>query len=129
MQLKNDYDKDVFNGDVGTVLHLDRDEGTISVDFYGRTVKYLFHELDEMALAYAMTIHKSQGSEYHAVIVVLHTQHYLMLQRNLLYTAITRAKKLLIIVGNNKAVHLAIRNNKIKNRYTMLKNRLMNGKL
>ncbi len=108
LQTQNNYDKDVFNGDIGRVEHVDGHDQEVTVDFDGRPVVYDFGELDELALAYACTIHKSQGSEYPAVVIPLHTQHYVMLQRNLLYTGITRGKKLVVLVGSRKALATAV---------------------
>ncbi|MGH7275300.1 MAG: SF1B family DNA helicase RecD2 [Nitrospiria bacterium] len=125
MQLKNNYEKEVYNGDVGRILGIDSEEQEVKVNFEGRIVSYEFHELDELSLAYAVTVHKSQGSEYPAVILLLHTSHYTMLQRNLLYTAITRARKLLILIGTKKALAVAVKNNKIQERFSHLKTRLM----
>jgi exodeoxyribonuclease V alpha subunit len=124
MQLRNNYDKDVFNGDIGLVQSVDEEERQLVVLFDGRPVKYDGNELDELVLAYACTIHKSQGSEYPAVVIVLATQHFKLLQRNLLYTAVTRARKLVCIVGSSKAIHLAIRNNEVRERRTTLAQRL-----
>ena len=124
MQLRNNYDKDVYNGDVGFVKSVDPQERTLVVLFDGRPVEYGSGDLDELALAYATTIHKSQGSEYPAVIVLLHTQHYMMLQRNLLYTAITRGKKLVLVIGAPWAVERAIGTNDVRERRTTLAERL-----
>jgi exodeoxyribonuclease V alpha subunit len=99
IQTENDYDKDVFNGDVGIVERIDMVEQQVAVRFDDRSVKYDFGELDEISLAYAITIHKSQGSEFPAVVVRLATQHYMLLQRNLIYTGITRGKRLLVLIG------------------------------
>ena len=124
MQIRNNYDKEVFNGDIGNIREIDNEEQIVKVLFYHRLVEYDFSELNELVLAYAVTVHKSQGSEYPVVIIPLLTQHFLLLQRNLLYTAITRAKKLVIIVGTNKALWIAIKNNKTVQRNTFLKERL-----
>ena len=124
MQTENDYDKDVFNGDVGLVAKVDLDEQEIVVRYDDRKVAYDFQELDELTPAYAVTVHKSQGSEYPCVVLPLHTQHYVMLQRNLLYTGITRGKKLVVIVGTEKAVGLAVRNAEAGRRNTTLRKRL-----
>ncbi len=126
MQLKNDYDKEVFNGDIGRILSLDTEDQTMKVEFDQGPVGYLFSELDELTLAYAISVHKSQGSEYPAVVLPLLTQHYMMLQRNLVYTAVTRGKKLVIIVGSKKALSMAIRNDKPLERHSLLKERLRN---
>ena len=124
MQLRNNYDKDVYNGDVGFVKAVDPEDRKLVVLFDGRPVTYEAADLDELVLAYAMTIHKSQGSEYPAVIVILHTQHYVMLQRNLLYTAITRGKKLVLLMGVPYAIDQAIKNNTVRARRTSLAERL-----
>ena len=124
MQLRNNYDKDVYNGDVGFVKAVDPEDRKLVVLFDGRPVTYEAADLDELVLAYAMTIHKSQGSEYPAVIVILHTQHYVMLQRNLLYTAITRGKKLVLLMGVPYAIDQAIKNNTVRERRTSLAERL-----
>jgi exodeoxyribonuclease V alpha subunit len=127
MQIRNNYDKDVYNGDIGRVAAIDREEQELSVDFDGRRVPYDFIELDELVLAYAVSVHKSQGSEYPAVVMPLLTQHYLMLQRNLLYTAVTRGKKLVVLIGTKKALAIAIKNNRPRLRYTRLRERLIAG--
>ena len=125
MQLRNDYDKDVFNGDIGSVLHADRAKYRLFVDFDGRTVAYEKDELNDVTLAYAVSVHKAQGSEYQAVIMPLLTQHFIMLQRNLFYTALTRAKKLSIIVGSYKALWIAIKNDKPVRRNSLVKDKLV----
>jgi exodeoxyribonuclease V alpha subunit len=124
IQTVNDYQKDVFNGDIGRVTAIDDVEQELTVDYGGRPVAYDFGELDELALAYALTTHKAQGSEYPAVVMPLHTQHYLMLQRNLLYTGITRGKRLVVLVGSRKALALAVRRQDTVRRYTALRSRL-----
>ena len=124
MQLRNNYDKDVFNGDVGFVRSVNAERRSMVVTFDGRPVEYDAADLDELTLAYATTIHKSQGSEYPAVIVIIHTQHYVMLQRNLLYTAITRGKKLVLLMGVPYAVAKAIETNTVRERRTYLAERL-----
>ena len=124
MQLRNNYDKDIYNGDVGFIKAINTDDRSMVVVFDGRPVKYESGDLDELVLAYAMTIHKSQGSEYPAVIVILHTQHYVMLQRNLLYTAITRGKRLVLLMGVPYAVDQAIKNNTVRERRTGLAERI-----
>ncbi|HXK96221.1 MAG TPA: ATP-binding domain-containing protein, partial [bacterium] len=120
MQTKNDYDKDVFNGDIGFVSDWNRREKWVIINFEGREVPYRMPELENTALAYACTVHKSQGSEYPAVVVPLVMQHYPMLQRNLLYTAVSRGKQLVMLVGEQQALEIAIRNNRIRKRYTGL---------
>ncbi len=124
MQIRNDYDKDVFNGDVGRVVSIDDAQREMLVHFDGREVRYDFGELDELVLSYACTIHKSQGSEYPAVVIPLHTQHFIMLQRNLLYTGITRGKQLVVVVGSRRAMELAIRNVDTSRRCSQLTERL-----
>ena len=124
MQLRNNYDKDVYNGDVGFVKAVSAEDRSMVVNFDGRPVKYDGGDLDELVLAYATTIHKSQGSEYPAVIVILHTQHYVMLQRNLLYTAITRGRKLVLLMGVPYAIDQAIKTNTVRERRTSLAERL-----
>jgi exodeoxyribonuclease V alpha subunit len=109
-QIKNDYDKEVYNGDIGYIDGVDLDDGELVASFDGRAVSYAFGELDTLVPAYAATIHKSQGSEYPAVVIPVMTQHYAMLQRNLLYTGVTRGKKLVVLVGQKKAVAIAVRN-------------------
>jgi exodeoxyribonuclease V alpha subunit len=124
MQLRNNYDKDVFNGDVGRVARVAREPGELVVTFDEREVPYASDELDELALAYAATVHKSQGSEYAAVVIPIHTQHFVMLQRSLLYTAVTRGKKLVVLVGSRKALGIAVRNAEVAQRCTRLRDRL-----
>jgi exodeoxyribonuclease V alpha subunit len=124
MQIRNNYDKDVYNGDIGRIASIDREAQEVTVSFEGRHVDYDFSDLDEIVLAYAVSVHKSQGSEYPVIVMPLLTQHYLLLQRNLLYTAITRGKRLVVIIGTKKALGIAIRNNKQQLRYTRLKERL-----
>ncbi len=124
MQVTNNYDKEVFNGDIGSISKVDREKGELTVDFEGRLVPYASSELDQIVLAYAISVHKSQGSEYPAVVLPVTTQHYLLLQRNLIYTGITRAKKLVVLVGSKKALGIAIRNNKPRMRFTYLDQRL-----
>ena len=124
MQLVNNYDKEVFNGDIGYIRAIDEGDKIIRVDFDGRPVNYEFSELDELVTAYAISVHKAQGSEYPAVIMPVTIQHYMLLQRNLLYTGITRGKKLVVLIGSKRALAIAIRNNKPQLRYTMLGERL-----
>jgi exodeoxyribonuclease V alpha subunit len=124
MQIKNDYDKEVFNGDIGRILEIDFEEQKVTVGFDGRPVDYEFSDLNELVPAYAVSIHKSQGSEYPVVVIPLHISHYLLLQRNLIYTGVTRARKLVVIVGTKKAMSIAIRNNETLRRFTGLCERL-----
>ena len=124
MQIRNNYDKDVFNGDIGRIILLDVKERTLTVRFDERNVPYDFDELDEIVPAYAISIHKSQGSEYPAVVIPLMVQHYMLLQRNLIYTGVTRGKKLVILVGEAKAFHMAVKNNRMHKRHTRLARRL-----
>jgi exodeoxyribonuclease V alpha subunit len=125
MQVRNDYDKDVFNGDIGSVLHADKVKYRLLVDFDGRTVCYEKDELNDVTLAYAVSVHKAQGSEYQAVIMPLLTQHFIMLQRNLFYTALTRAKKLSVVIGSYKALYIAIKNDDPVKRNSLLKDKLV----
>ncbi len=125
MQLRNNYDKEVFNGDVGFICAIDLDVKTLKVNFDGREIEYEILELDELVLAYATTIHKAQGSEYPIVIMPFTFSHYVMLQRNLLYTGITRAKKVVVLVGNRNAIYMAVKNMSVKNRNTLLWQRLL----
>jgi exodeoxyribonuclease V alpha subunit len=120
IQTENDYKKEVFNGDIGTIEKIDSVEQELSIRFDDRLVTYDFGELDEVSLAYAVTIHKSQGSEFPAVVIPVAMQHYMLLQRNLIYTGITRAKRLLVVVGQRKALGLAIRNDQARKRYSGL---------
>jgi exodeoxyribonuclease V alpha subunit len=124
MQLKNDYDKSVFNGDIGVVTAIDREEGQLRVDFEGRLAAYERSELDQLQHAYAVSIHKSQGSEYAAVVIPIATQHYMMLQRSLLYTAVTRGKKLVVLVGSKRAIGMAVRNADARKRFTWFAERV-----
>ena len=124
MQLKNDYTREVFNGDLGIVVNIDRTEKEVVIDFDDREVVYDFADLNEISLAWATSIHKSQGSEYPVVILPLYTQHYVMLSRNLFYTGLTRTKKLALIVGSEKAVAITVKQVKQQQRYTRLKERL-----
>ncbi len=124
MQVKNDYDKAVFNGDIGLLKGFDMEEQTLTVEFEGRGVIYEWSEADQLTLAYAITVHKAQGSEFPVVVFPVLTQHYVMLQRNLLYTAVTRAQRLCVLVGNKKAIAMAIKNNKVAERWSGLAKRL-----
>jgi exodeoxyribonuclease V alpha subunit len=124
MQVQNNYDKDVFNGDIGFVVEVDHEEQELTVDFDGRPVSYAFGELDELVLSYATTIHKSQGSEYPVVVIPVSTQHYPMLKRNLIYTGITRGKRLVVLIGQKKALAIAIKGRQVSRRWSKLKDRL-----
>ncbi len=128
IQRVNNYDKEVFNGDIGVISAVDREEAIVTVDFDRRRVEYEFGELDELALAYATSIHKSQGSEYTAVVIPLAMQHYMLLQRNLLYTAVTRGKKLVMIIGQTKALATAVENTKVERRLTNLAEKIRQEK-
>ena len=120
IQIENDYDKEVYNGDIGYIDDVDPDAGEMRVSFDGRAVNYGFGELDTLVPAYAATIHKSQGSEYPAVVIPVVTQHYTMLQRNLLYTGVTRGKRLVVLVGQKKAVAIAVKNVSCRRRWSKL---------
>ncbi len=124
MQIRNNYDYDVFNGDIGCITKADTTAQKVTVTYPAKVVNYEYADLDELTLAYAITVHKSQGSEYKAIVMPLLTQHYMMLQRNLLYTGITRAKELVVIVGTKRALGMSVRNNKVVRRYTGLAERL-----
>jgi exodeoxyribonuclease V alpha subunit len=124
MQLRNNYEKGVFNGDLGRIASIDKEDGKVCVDFDDKRVEYEADELDEICLAYATSIHKSQGSEYPAVVIPLHTSHYMMLYRSILYTAVTRGKQLVIVVGSRKALGMAIRNVRVERRNTGLREQL-----
>ncbi len=124
MQIKNNYDKNVFNGDIGFIEEIDQEDRSISISFDGRSVDYDYSDLDELVLSYACTVHKSQGSEYPIVVAPLTSQHYMMLQRNLLYTCITRAKRVFVLVGTKQAIGMAVSNNKIAKRNTRLNHRI-----
>ena len=128
MQIRNNYQKEVYNGDIGLVSDLDLEAGELTVTYgdaaLSRPVVYNFSELDELTLSYAISVHKSQGSEYPVIVMPVITQHYLLLQRNLLYTGITRARKLVVLVGTKKALAMAIRNNRAEERHSYLDSRL-----
>jgi exodeoxyribonuclease V alpha subunit len=121
MQVENDYDKDVYNGDLGFVTSIDPDLREMVIDFDGRPVTFDFDELDRVALAYATTIHTAQGSEYPAVVVPITTQHYLMLQRNLVYTGVTRGKRLVVLVGERRALAIAVKGKQTRRRWSKLR--------
>ena len=128
MQIKNDYQRQVFNGDIGRIRQLDEEDRRLVVGFPEvggeRSVVYEYENLDQLVLSYAISVHKSQGNEYSVVVMPITTQHFLMLQRNLFYTAITRARRLVVLVGTKKAIVLAVKNNKIEERHSLLKERL-----
>jgi exodeoxyribonuclease V alpha subunit len=124
MQVKNNYDKEVFNGDIGRIVRIDFEEQEVMISFDGREIPYSYADLDEIVLAYAVSVHKSQGCEYPAVIIPVFTQHYVLLQRNLIYTAVTRGRELVVMVGTRKALAIGVRNDKTQKRYTHLKQRL-----
>ncbi|CAG0936278.1 ATP-dependent RecD-like DNA helicase [Thermoflexales bacterium] len=126
MQTRNNYDKDTYNGDLGYITGIDLENQTLAVQIDDRPIEYEWSEADELALAYAVSVHKAQGSEYPAIVLPIFTQHYLMLQRNLLYTAITRARQLVVLVGTRRALAMAVKNNKQSERYSGLKERLVN---
>jgi len=126
MQIQNNYDKDVFNGDIGFVTGMDLVEHILTVEIDGRKIDYDFNEADQLVLAYAVTVHKAQGSEFPVVVLPIVTAHYLMLQRNLLYTAITRARELCVLVGSRRAIGMAVQNNKVTERHTALDWRMRN---
>lgn len=127
MQIKNDYDKDVYNGDIGNLVAIDGVNHKLTVNFEGRRVDFDWAEADMLVLAYAVSVHKSQGAEFQAVVMPMVTAHYMMLQRNLLYTAVTRAKRLCVLVGSRRAIGIAVHNNKVAHRFTALDWRLRQG--
>jgi exodeoxyribonuclease V alpha subunit len=124
IQTRNNYDKDVFNGDIGEILGIDDLDREVRISFDGREVKYDFNELDEVSLAYAITIHKSQGSEFPVIVIPVGMQQFLLLQKNLLYTGVTRGRRLVVIVGQKKALQTAVRNTSAARRHTGLEKRL-----
>jgi len=124
MQIKNNYDKEVFNGDIGRITRIDEEAQEVTIFFDGRDVAYDYTDLDEIVLAYAVSVHKSQGSEYPAVVIPILTQHYVLLQRNLIYTAVTRGRRLVVMVGTKKALAIGVKNDKTQKRYTYLRYRL-----
>ena len=124
MQIRNNYTKEVFNGDIGSIDTIDPEQQVVTITFDGRQVHYEYADLDEIVLAYAVSVHKSQGSEYPVVIIPILVQHYLLLQRNLIYTGVTRGRKLVILIGTRKALAIGVKNNQTQKRYTHLKYRL-----
>jgi exodeoxyribonuclease V alpha subunit len=127
MQIENDYDKEVYNGDIGFVTRIDAEEGELELEFDDRRVDYGFGELDRVVLAYATTIHKAQGSEYPTVVIPMAKQHYMMLRRNLLYTGVTRGKRLVVLVGEKKAVAIAVKGTDGRRRWSKLAEWLIGG--
>jgi exodeoxyribonuclease V alpha subunit len=125
MQIRNNYDKEVYNGDMGVITAVDLEMQKLTVMMDGRAEPYDFLELDELVHAFAISVHKSQGSEFPAVVIPVLTSHYMMLQRNLLYTAITRARRLVVLVGQPRAIAMAVRNDQVAARYSGLRNRLL----
>jgi exodeoxyribonuclease V alpha subunit len=126
IQMRNNYDKDVYNGDMGMITQMDVEYQKLDIDFEGRVVQYDFLELDELTHAFAISVHKSQGSEFPVVVFPVMTTHYMMLQRNLLYTAVTRARNLCVLTGSRRAIGIAVHNNKVARRFTALEWRLGN---
>ena len=125
MQIRNNYDKNVYNGDVGYIKEIDSVDQMMIIDFDGQMVEYEFSELDEIVLAYAVSIHKYQGSECPCIVIPIHTSHFKLLHRNLLYTGVTRGKKLVILIGSLKAIGIAVRNDEVKKRFTGLRQALL----
>ena len=128
MQTRNNYEKEVFNGDMGRITRIDPEQREVTITFDGRNIVFDFSDMDEIVLSYAVSVHKSQGSEFPAVIIPVLTQHYIMLQRNLLYTAVTRGRKLVVLVGTKKALAIAVHNDRMKKRFTFLSERLKTPK-
>jgi len=124
MQIRNNYDKEVYNGDIGRIARIDTENQEVRIAFDGRIVVYEYSQLDEVVLAYAVSVHKSQGSEYPCVVIPLLTQHYVLLQRNLIYTAVTRGRKLVVVVGSKRAMAIAVKNDKTQERFSRLRERL-----
>jgi exodeoxyribonuclease V alpha subunit len=120
MQIQNNYDKEVFNGDIGKIVEIDTAEQFVAVSFDDRVVEYDFNELDELMLAYATSVHKYQGSECPCIVMPIHTSHFKLLHRNLLYTAVTRGKRQVYLVGTKKAIAIAVNNDQVQKRYTGL---------
>jgi len=127
IQRVNNYNKEVFNGDIGIISAIDLEDSVIKITFDERTVDYEFNELDEIALAYAITIHKAQGSEYPVVVIPMAMQHYMLLERNLLYTGVTRGKQLVVVIAQAKALDMAVKNQRSQRRITNLMSRLKQG--
>ena len=127
MQIRNNYDLDVFNGDIGVIAGVNLEMQALTVDFDGRAATYDWASLDELTHAWAISVHKSQGSEFRAVVMPVHTTHYIMLQRNLLYTGVTRARELVVLVGTKRAIGIAVRNDQVAERHTALAERLNQG--
>ena len=127
MQIRNNYNKKVFNGNIGKIVDIDLKEEILLVDFEEKIVSYEFSELDEIILAYAVSVHKYQGSECPCIVIPIHTSHFKLLYRNLLYTAVTRGKKLVVLVGTKKAIAIAVKNEEVKTRYTGLEKALSNN--
>jgi exodeoxyribonuclease V alpha subunit len=124
MQIENNYERDVYNGDIGFVTQIDAEEEELGVEFDGRLVRYPYGELDELVLCYATTIHKSQGSEYPVVVIPVSMQHYMMLKRNLIYTGITRGRRLVVLVGQKRALAMAVKGKQVERRWSKLRERL-----
>ena len=125
MQTRNNYELEVFNGDIGYLMDINEKDGSFQVGYDDRVVLYSSSEADDLVIAYATTIHKAQGSEYTSVILPVHTQHYVMLARNLLYTAVTRGKRLVLTIGSARAVKLSVENSRSKTRFTRFAQRLV----
>jgi len=120
MQMRNNYQREVFNGDVGIITTIDQVNQIVKVNIDGREVIYDFCDLDELVLAYAVSVHKSQGSEFPCVVMPIHTSHFMLLHRNLFYTGVTRGKQLVVLVGTMKAIAIAVKNDEVQKRYTAL---------
>jgi exodeoxyribonuclease V alpha subunit len=125
MQIRNNYTKGVYNGDVGIIKEIDMDEEILKIQMDDKEVDYDFADLNEVVLAYAVSVHKYQGSECPCIVMPVHTSHFKLLHRNLLYTGVTRGKKLVVLVGTKKALFIAVKNDEVKNRYTSLRQALM----
>lgn len=124
MQIRNNYEKEVFNGDIGRIMRILSDLQEVVIRFDGRDLLYDYSDLDEVVLAYAVSVHKAQGSEYPVVVMPVLIQHYMLLQRNLIYTAVTRGRELVVLVGTRKALAIAVKNDRTRQRYTRLRHRL-----